>query len=192
MQNKFLAWLDPDPHLARVKLDGICQMLRRKFGSRWYLSGEDVEDLVQETLERVMQNVESGFEIHGLVPERFIHGVANNVLKEKLDEKKRKSERQKDFLEAGQIPDHEENLEERILTEIEQAQYLKCLEKCIAKKLSPLERNLVRLYSMSDSHYTKDILGLFGGSPNKLRVRIYRLIKFKLKPCLEKCLDRQR
>jgi hypothetical protein len=113
------------------------------------------------------------------------------VLKEKLDEKKRKSERQKDFLEAGQIPDHEESLEERILTEIEQAQYLKCLEKCIAQKLSPLERNLVRLYSSSDSHYTKDLLSLFEGSPNKLRVRIYRLLKFKLKPCLEKCLDHQ-
>jgi len=189
MQSAFMAWLNPNPALAEQELKKIRQMLLSKFGSRWYLSNEDVEDCIQETLQRVMQNVENRLATAGLRPEAYIHGVANNVLREKIDQGRKRSEREARLPENGQIADENENPEERILTEIERAQWLPCLHKCMAKTLSPEERKLLNSYYSRGSHYTKALVALFGGtSPNALRVRLHRIIHDKLKPCMEKCL----
>jgi RNA polymerase sigma factor (sigma-70 family) len=192
VQGAFLMWLHPDLGLARQELQKIQQMLLSKFGSRWYLSNEDVEDCVQETLKRVVQNVEEDPDIRVMASlsqkYKYIHGVANNVMKERIDQGRRRSEREIALPDNGQIMDTDENPEERILTKIEQAQLLPCLDKCMAKKLSPVERRMIKFYYVRGSHYTKGLSLLFGASPNALRVRIHRIIRDKLRPCMEKCL----
>lgn len=190
MQDQLLLWLDPDLNLAGKRLEKIRNMLFDKFNSRWYLSNEDVEDLVQETLVRVAQNLEKRKEVHDKVPEDYINSVANNVLKEAVDYKKKKSQRQRPFNEEEQIIDQDGNLEEHILTEIEQERHLECLNKCLMR-LKPDERKLIELYSSSTSHWTGKLLNVFGGTSGKLRTKMHRLMRFKLKPCIEKCLNNQ-
>jgi len=191
VQSTFMAWLDADPLFANQKLEKIQQMLLSKFGSRWYLSTEDVEDLVQETLKRVMQNVATNPGLGDIRSEPYIHGVANNVLRERIDQGRKRSEREITLPDNGQLADPDENPEERILAGIEREQLLPCLDKCLAKKLSLRERRLIKLCYGRGSHYTKGLSLLFGVSPNALRVRLHRLIRDKLRPCMEKCLEHQ-
>jgi len=190
VQSSFMTWLDSDSQRANQRLEKIQQMLLSKFGSRWYLSHEDVEDLVQETFKRVMQNVATNPGLGDIQPEPYIHGVANNVLRERIDQGRKRSEREITLPDNGQLVDPDENPEEQILTEIEREQMLPCLDKCLAKKLSLRERRMIKLCYGRGSHYTKGLALLFGVSPNALRVRVHRLIRDKLRPCMEKCLER--
>ena len=187
MENKLLAWLDPDQHRAEQRLEEIRRKLKSKFNSRWYLSNEDVADCVQETLTRVMQNLEKGGVAPNSVPEAYIHGVANNVLKEKLDEKKREPAIRPPNGNQGPGT-NVENPADCILEEIERERYLKCLRKCMQRALTPDERDLITMFRDNDFYFTEEILELFNEKPEVLSVRIFRIKRYKLKPCVKKCI----
>jgi len=185
-----MAWLHPDFKLAERELSRARQMLLSKFGSRWYLSNADVEDLVQETFKRVVQNVAANPKIRDIVAiaekYKYVHGVANNVLKEKVDVLKKKTKWETRLEEESPIPGQSEDSEDFILTGIEQPRLLACLEKCIQKELSPVERIMIKFFAESDSHYAQKLAGKFGLSPGALRTRISRIISEKLRPCMKK------
>ncbi len=196
IQNSFLLWLNPDCEQAALELRKMQEMLLSKFGSRWYLSNEDVKDCVQETLKRVMLNIEKDPEIRDIASSadkyRYIHAIANNVLREKIDQGKAKTRRQCPLPDDGQIGDLDEDVEEKILSDLEQRKIFFCLEKCLAKKLSPLERNLIKSHFGFNGMTMRKIgLLMSGFSAGARRVRVHRLIRNKLRPCMERCLEQQ-
>jgi DNA-directed RNA polymerase specialized sigma24 family protein len=171
------------------------KMLLSKFGSRWYLSNEDVEDCVQDTLKRAMLNIEKNPEIRaiGSLAEKYkyIHAVANNLLREKIDQGKTRARRERPLPDDGQIEGPDEDVEEKILSELEQAQIFFCLENCLAEKLSPLERNLIHYhFGFGGRSMKKFSLLMSGFSAGARRVRVHRIIRYKLRPCMERCLKR--
>lgn len=185
LQNRFLLWLNPDESLANERLEEIRDKLYRKFRSRPYLPNEDVKDLVQETIARVIKNLENGKIAQDTIPEAYIHSVANNVLKEKLAEIRRDSKKRDNLSEEEQIPNQGENPEDTILTKLEQEQYMKWIEYCKKKMLTSFERELLKYYEINPTDWTDKLVERFGLSANALRIRMYRIIRKKLAPCVK-------
>jgi len=187
MPTEFEKWLDPDPRRSQERLARIREKLFSKFGSRWYFTNEDVQDCVQETLKRVIGKVETDPKVRSHEPEDFVNAVANNVLKEKLDEIKRRRKREEEPIDDG-IPT--ENPEDQILTEMEQEQLRNCLYDCMSK-LTPVERNIViERFPLANGHPPERSTMPRGAWTTAKRVRLHRIIRHRLKPCMNECINR--
>lgn len=173
--NDFLSWFGGD----RKRLEDFRRRLVYWFGKQGCRSREDCEDNTQKTLLRAIEKLARNPEIRELVPEQYIIGVAQYILKEywKEDRKRKQS------LENGDTDDKTTGPDD-IVAKLGH----ECLAKCL-QNLKPAERELVELYALSNSHYTEELTQKLGCSANALRLRIHRTIQEKLAPCVENCLN---
>jgi len=177
VQNDLLSWFDSD----RKRLEEFRRRLVYWFGKQGVRTREECEDLAQKAFLRVMEKLDREPEISAIAPEQYISGVAKNVLKESRKRMKLPTTTP----DPETIPDPDTD---GVLEKLERERERKCLEKCL-QNLKPDERELVELYAQSDSHYTAALSKKFGGTANALRIRIFRTIREKLRPCVENCLN---
>ena len=169
---KFLAWLDPDRDQAGKKYEDIRRKLIKIFACR---GCNCPEELVDETINRVIRKIQEIGETYVGEPALYFHGVARNVHHEFLRRKP-----------AGQPPPPP-NDQQRNDAEYE------CLEQCM-ERLTPRSRGLVLRYYQEEKREKIDLrrqLALQLGIPlNALRIRACR-IRTNLHACVMECLQQK-
>ena len=167
-----LAWLDPDPNAAGIKLTQITARLIRIFVSRGCI---DAESLADEVLNRV------AVRIHELTktysdPLRCCQGFADNVYREYLRE-----QRKINTLKPPPPPRPAEELERED----------ECLRGCLSK-LSEADRDLFIRYFRGHGRARiddrKEHAAELGITVNALRIKACHIRK-RVRQCLEECLD---
>lgn len=177
--NDLLSWFGGD----RKRLEEFRGRLIYWFEKQGCRSREDCEDNTQETFERTIEILARKPEISTIPPEQYITGVAKNILRESRKPIQFPTEPLDP--ETTCDPDPVD-----VLEELEREREQKCLGKCL-QNLEPAEHELVGLYALSNSHYTEELTQKFGGTSNAIRIRIYRIIREKLRPCVEGCIKHQ-
>ena len=168
--NELLKWLDSDPDRAAKRYEEIRTNLMRVFTHR---GCTDVEDLADDTFNRVASKMPELRASYIGEPEKYFHAVARNVAHEHF----RKRDR------VIQPP-----LEQTSREELEP--FLKCLEQCLAK-LPRRNADLLLLYYAKQRRAKIELHQKIGGSLGlkqpALRARVHRMRK-KLRKCILACL----
>jgi DNA-directed RNA polymerase specialized sigma24 family protein len=135
---------------------------------------EDPDGLADETIGRVVKNLNAGEEIRADKPYSYIYAIAKHVFMEYIREKKKRE------IIISDSPDHFQNYSEG-----SQGCRTQCLQNLSKGKLSLLEQ-----YYMDEE--AKEILAQhLNISLNALRLQVHR-IKQELRVCEEECLDNLR
>jgi DNA-directed RNA polymerase specialized sigma24 family protein len=158
-QRDLLAIFDKDEAKAETKLSELCQKLQRFFGWR---NVPNASDMVQETMARGFNSLQTGKEITSIDPAHYFMGIARNVAREQW------KKRQDDPLDEQNVP------EERVpffgLNPAEQNLYLReCLDQ-----LSKEDFELLQAYTEGTASEWGAERGL---QPGALRLRVHRLRK---------------
>lgn len=166
-----LDWLDSDREQAGIKYEEIRGRLIRIFINRGCV---EVEDLADETINRVISKLDEIKRDFTGDPARYFYGVAYKVLMEYL---RKKPPQPLPFL-----PDVSNRVEQEYL----------CLDHCI-NKLSDENRELLLQYYQAEGSAKFEQRKLLAEkltiSPNALRIRAFR-IRTALQECVEKCVKR--
>lgn len=133
---------------------------------------EDPENLADETISRLVKNIQSGREISADHPFRYVRAIATNVFYEYLRAKK-KSGIETDIEELWDLPAPEETED--------------CWTLCLAQ-LSPDKREFLEKYFL-DSIDREQFAREKGLTINALRLTVFRY-KAALKLCVENCIMR--
>lgn len=174
--DRLLTWLDKDRDRAVEQYFSIRKSLTKVFEVRGCYTAEDLAD---ETIDRVVEKVDSIAE--GFIGDRaaYFHGVARNVFLEY-------SRRPKtvDLTDEFHAPENEEG---------EDDLELDCLEKCLSELL-PGQREMIIAYYDFDKGQKKgarkklaDTLGI---SMELLRIRTFR-VRSGLQKCILECLSKK-
>ncbi len=135
---------------------------------------EDPDGLADETVGRVVKNLNMGEEIRADNPYSYIYAIAKHVYMEYIREKKKR-----EIIESD-LPDHLQSYSEN-----SQDCRTQCLQKLPKDKLSLLHR-----YYLGEE--AREILAKYLNiSLNALRLQVHRL-KQDLRACEEECLDNLR
>jgi hypothetical protein len=165
---KLLRWLDPDRDKAGQKYEKIRLRLIRLLRC-WHSC--DPEDLADKSINVVASKIDWLLENYQGDPALYFYGVSKKVYKENLP---------KPLPAPPPLPD---------TTEIEKK--CSCLDHCLKRELSELERQLLFRYHEKEKRekilVRKQIALEFGISLNALRIRVYHL-HVRLRPCIEDCL----
>ena len=133
---------------------------------------EDPDSLADETIVRLLKNVNNGQEISTDHPYSYVYGIARNVFQEYLRVRKKSTT-------LSEITDTP-----RVFAITEDG----CGSLCL-KKLAPEKRELLAHYYL-DFEDRDEMAQEQLGSINALRLRIHR-IKLELRRCWEDCQKRQ-
>jgi DNA-directed RNA polymerase specialized sigma24 family protein len=133
---------------------------------------EDPEDLADETISRLVKNIQSGQEISQDRPYRYVRAIARNVFREYLRAKE-KSGIETDVDELPDLPAPEETED--------------CWTLCLAQ-LSPDKREFLEKYFL-DSIDREQFAREKGLTINALRLTVFRY-KAALRLCIENCIMR--
>jgi DNA-directed RNA polymerase specialized sigma24 family protein len=133
---------------------------------------EDPENLADETISRLVKNIQLGREISDDHPYRYVFAIASNVFYEYLRGKK-KSGIETDIDELAELPAPEETED--------------CWTLCLAQ-LSPDRREFLEKYYL-DSIDREQFAREKGLTINALRLTVFRY-KAALKRCVENCIKR--
>jgi DNA-directed RNA polymerase specialized sigma24 family protein len=135
---------------------------------------EDPDGLADETIGRVVKNLNTGEEIRADNPYSYIYAVAKHVFMEYLREKKKREIIINDLPDLLQSP-----------PEDSQGCRTQCLQKLSGDKLSLLQR----YYAGEETR--ENLAKYLNISLNALRLQVHRL-KHELRTCEEDCLDNLR
>lgn len=181
--DELLAWLDPDRETAGVKYESLRRSLIRIFTWRGFYAAED---MVDETFNRVAQNVSRVRPTFVGDPMLYVYSVANNLVMEYARRKKSwvPLEEVSDKLSVEDDPEETERAQDK-----ERAD--KCLTRCL-QLLEPHKREMILAYYERDKQakidYRKVMADQENIDLNTLRVRIHRL-RAGLEKCIHKCLE---
>lgn len=135
---------------------------------------EDPESLADETVARVVKNVKGGEKIRSANAYSYVYGIAMNVFREYLRDKKKRDEL------ANNLPDQSPPSPERTQD---------CREQCF-RGLTPDKASLLAHYYTSED--SRDWLAQsFKITLNALRLKVHR-IKKELRDCYDECLAQLR
>lgn len=166
---KLLRWLNSDRDKAGEKYERIRLRLIRIFAVRGCC---EVEDLADETINVVAARIDWLLENYNGDPTLYFYGVARKIYLEQLKKKPPPA--------PPPAPDR---------TEIEQ--HCSCLERCLKRELTPLERRMaLRYYEKSKTEKIvsrKQLASELGISMNALRIKMHYIVG-RLRPCVEQCL----
>jgi len=171
--DELLRWLDSDRDRAAQRYEEIRRNLIRVFLLR---ACTDVEDLADDTINRVALKMPDLRVSYVGSPENYFHGVAKNVIREHIRKRGR----------VTQLP-----LEPSSRQDLEP--FLQCLDECLAK-LPRKNSQLILLYyeeerrAKIDLH--KKLSSIMGLKQTALRARIHR-IRAKLRECILECLSQK-
>lgn len=174
--DRLLAWLDKDRDRAVERYFSIRKSLTKLFEVRGCYTAEELAD---ETIDRVLQKVDSIAE--GFVGDQaaYFHGVARNVFLE--FSRRPKSVELPVDLEAPENDESDSELE------------LDCLENCLSKLL-PGQREMIIAYYDFDKGQKKGqrqrLAKTLGISMELLRIRTFR-IRSSLQKCILECLSKK-
>jgi DNA-directed RNA polymerase specialized sigma24 family protein len=166
-----LKWLDSDRELAGIKYEEIRRRLIKIFTGRGCV---EVEDLADETINRVTSKLDEIEKEFTGDRTRYFFGVANKVYMEYLRRK---------LPQPSSLSPADSNRVE---------QEYRCLEHCVGR-LSEENRYLLLQYYQAEGRAKIEQRRLLaeklGIAPNALRIRAYR-IRMTLLECVEKCVER--
>ena len=160
--------LEPDAASTQSRFSQCRRKLSRFFVWRHC---EDPDNLADETIVRLLKNVNNGQKISAQRPYSYVYGIASNVFHEYLRVRKKN------------VVLTELSLSETAVTPGEDG----CGSLCL-KKLDPNKRELLVHYYLDNEDRDK-IAEEQLGSINALRLKIHR-IKQELKRCWEDCQRR--
>lgn len=187
-----LHWLSPEKEVAGQQYERLRRRLIEIFARRGVPSSA-IEELADETLDRVGRNLAAGEVIQNPEPMAYVYGVARNVLSEHWRKQTRKmnkevpvedlSPRDKAVLESKQ-----KRQEERL----EKERWLDCLDEFL-KSLSPEDETLIRTCHHDDQHQQahnrRAAAKRLGMAENSLRVHLHRIrqmLERKVRACVER------
>jgi DNA-directed RNA polymerase specialized sigma24 family protein len=169
-----LRWLAPDSDAAVEKYLAIRSGLIKMFEVRG--AGEP-EALADDTIDRVLQKLDSIADTYEGDPAAYFYGVAKFVFLE--DTRRPRTE---------PLPDHHPATVQQFDDKTEAG--LACLDKCIAA-LSAIDRRMVAEYYAYDEgekiSWRKRLASELGMSTGLLRTKVFRL-REKLRICVVECL----
>ena len=171
--DELLQWLDSDRSRAGQRYEGIRRNLIRAFQR----SGcTDVEELADDTINRVTQKMPDLRKSYVGTPENYFYGVAKNVIHEHLRKRSRLNPA---------------SLEPPLREDCEPA--LQCLDECLAKLPKKSSRLILQYYEEKgrakvDLH--KQISIILGIRQTALRARVHR-VRLTLRDCILECLARK-
>jgi DNA-directed RNA polymerase specialized sigma24 family protein len=174
--------LDSDIEKSAEKYSHVHAVLIKMFLSADF---QNAEDLADETIDRVVEKIESLPENYEGDKIRYFFGVANYIKKENF----RKKTKQPVEMELHNNLGFSEEFEDEELPDNK----LECLKKCL-KKLNAQDRKLVlEYYSAADSRKKiadhKKIAKFFSRNVNALRVQVFRIRK-RLEKCVKNCSEK--
>lgn len=163
-------WLDANPERAVQRYEEIRRSLMRVFTNRGCI---EVEDLADDTFNRVARKMPDLRASYVGEPEKYFHGIAKNVALEHFRKRGR-------VIELPLQQSSREDLEP----------FLKCLEECLAKLPRDNARLILLYYAKQrkakiDLH--KRMSSKMGLKQTALRARVFR-IREKLRECILHCL----
>lgn len=169
---KLLDWLDTDRESAGQKYESIRSRLIKVFTLR---GCQTPDELADNTIDIVIEKIESLAEDYDGDQALYFYGVARKVLSQYIKD----SQRETLFFSPEPGNENENYL-----------QKLECLDVCL-QKLKESDRELILAYYQDTKrekidrrkHLAKDL----GTSPEKLRVRVYR-IRNVIERCLRQCV----
>jgi DNA-directed RNA polymerase specialized sigma24 family protein len=173
--DKMLAWLDPDRDSAGEKYEAIRSRLIKILAYRGCFEAEDMAD---ETINRVVNKIDTLIENYDGDPSYYFLGVANNVHREFLKKPR-----------GAELPDQLTQPEPVHINEKEKE--FGCLENCL-KKLPNAQRGMLLDYYRGDRSAKIDNrkkLAESGGiSVGALHVKVFRL-RAEMQKCVTNCLN---
>ena len=169
--DSLLTWLgDGDRENGATKYETVRAGLLRVFVTKGF---SDAEDLVDESINRVITRLPDIRETYDGEPIRYFHGVARNIIRET----NRRKEISTDVSAVWVEP-------EPTSTELE------CLERCL-KELPREKRELILDYFLYEGHekieHHKELAGELGISDGALRGRVHH-IRSGLIICMRQCV----
>ena len=169
-----LTWLDADRDGAGVKYETIRSGLVRVFVSKGL---DDAEDLADETINRVIGKLPDIQETYCGEPVRYFHGVARNVIRERV-------RRREVALEVTPVTGFADPI---LTTEHE------CLKLCL-EVVPPDKRDLILDYYLYEGHdkieHHKGMAKARGITVGALRGRAHQ-IRVGLDECVKQCVRRK-
>lgn len=164
--NKLFHLLEPD---AQSIEEGFQRCRFKLFKFFAWRHCEDPDSLADETISRLLKNVQAGQEISADNPYSYVYAIARNVFKEYLRAKKK----------GGVLIDVDEVRETSVSIAVDD-----CKKQCL-EQLSHEKRELLERYYL-DNDDRNDIAREQELSLNALRLQVYH-IKHGLRRCWEEC-----
>lgn len=169
-----LAWLDSDRESAGLKYELIRTSLLRVFVSKGL---NNAEDLVDETIDRVITRLPEIRDGYRGEPAGYFHGVCRNIIRE--------TARRKEI--AMEVTTVTMFVDPILGSELE------CLDACLGV-LPPQKRDLIIEYYLYTGHdkieHHKSMARALGISDNALRGRAHQL-RTTLEVCVKQCVQRK-
>lgn len=176
---KLLAFLDADPDQAGEKYETTRRMLIKFFDWRGAFL---LEDLADETLNRVARKIDEGDEIRDFL--NYCYGVARLVFLESLKRPDRKREPLEELELVLAAPEERQ--------EDDDQQY-ECFEGCL-ETLPPESREIITQYYQDEKRdkidHRKQLADSLGIPLNALRSRAQR-VRDRLEKCVSQCLEKK-
>jgi RNA polymerase sigma-70 factor, ECF subfamily len=176
---KLLAFLDADPEQAGEKYEATRRMLIKFFDWRGAFL---VDELADETLNRVTRKIDEGDEIRDFL--NYCYGVARLVFLENLKRPDRKREPIEDLEPLLAAPE--------AMSEEEDQQY-ECFDGCL-ETLPPESREVIMQYYQDEKRdkigHRKELAESLGIPLNALRSRAQR-VRDRLEKCVSQCLEKK-
>lgn len=168
--DRLLQWLSPDRDAAAEKYESVRRLLIRFFIGRGSDRSEELADITINRVTRALE--EDKIEDFDGDPIRFFFGVAKNIYRESLREKRISSE---DLLMSHPYASETE---------------FSCLDRCL-EKFPDRTRDLITRYYQNDGAdkiaARQRLSGELGFSMNTLRIRVWRIRK-SLRECVTDCV----
>ena len=173
--DSLLDWLDHDRDLAGRKYETIREGLLRIFAAKGF---SDAEDLVDETINRVITRLPDIKDTYTGDPARYFHGVARNIIRERL--RRRIGSIDEIPIVAEPPSDPPDNRHE-------------CLDLCL-DVLQAQKRDLLLTYLEYEGHqkieHHKQMAREMGITEGALRGRVHQ-IRSGVEQCVKQCVRRR-
>jgi RNA polymerase sigma factor (sigma-70 family) len=171
--DRLLLWLSPDRDLAGERYETIRRGLINIFKFRGCV---DVEDLADETINRVARRLGDIIGVYEGKPEPYFYGVAKKIYLEHV--------RSKPAPEPLPAPEQDD----------EMARRYECFERCM-EELPESNRELILLYYQEEKgakiNARKELGRRLNLNANALRARAFR-IRERLERCVRDCLAQKK
>ncbi|MEP7339786.1 MAG: hypothetical protein ABI977_18755 [Acidobacteriota bacterium] len=187
-----LRWLSPDESQAARHYQSLRHKLVELFRRRGVLSSV-LDELADETLDRVGRKLSAGEVIQHPEPMAYLHGVADNVLREYWRKLQQQTSREIPLDKPASL--NSIKFDSRLQQQRERQErehWLECLDEYL-KSLSPEEERLIRACYHDDARQqaanrraAAERLNLEEGS---LRARLHRIrqtLERKVRACVER------
>jgi len=178
---KLLRTLDPNIQRAGEIYVELRFRLRKFFAWKGGVSESDLDELVDETLDRITKKIGEGEVIENI--NAYARGVARNVLFEYL--RKRTTEPIGEVMVEALITEHPERADERY----------ECLKKCLANLHPDDHEQILGYYDTEENEKNKDkrrrLAERFGKRGGTLKVHVTRL-RERLRKCISECMRGER